>query len=180
MWRYGHERLPSEEPYSQPTTTETRELLEIHPYMQLSSMPLSLVRCFAIPIKENAVKPSFRIHTRWDADGYSGTGEVGGGEKAGRGRKISATKRYVRRQDVFYVWSRRLDEGMQVGCVWWQAWAVCICIYICINYLILGMKICTLVQQEVTYLGLTITCCVVKGRRLIQLNLQRQGHTEIG
>jgi hypothetical protein len=42
------------------------------------------------------------------------------------------------------------------------------------------MKICTVVQQEETCLGLTITCCVVKGRRLIQLKLQRQEHIEIG
>ena len=46
-------------------------------------------------------------------------------------------------------------------------WAVYIyiCIYICINYIVFGMQICTLVQQQGTCRGVALSRCRVKYRQ---------------
>jgi hypothetical protein len=50
---------------------------------------------------------------------------------------------------------------------------ICICIYICIIYIVLGMQICALVKQKGACGGMAMRGCQVKSRIP---NLQQQRH----
>ena len=79
---------------------------------------------------------------------------------AGRGR-IPDAKRYVRCRVGF----------SKVYIVHTMCLVASITYDICINYLVLGMQICTLVQQQGTYRGVAIIRCLVKGRIFKELKV---------
>ena len=99
------------------------------------------------------------------------------GKKVGRNREQvqdSGERKNIRCETVCTLLGRECQVAgwmkvytIHTMCVWWQAWAVYICIYICINYLILGMQICALVQQQGTCLGAALRRCIMKCRRPI-------------